>query len=335
MKIAEQLQLKINNKTKPLGALGKLEQVALQIGQVQNSLTPEIKKPTMLVFAADHGLSKEGVSLFPREVTAQMVLNFLNGGAAINVFCRQNNLDLKVVDAGVDFDFPSSDKLVNAKVGRGTKNMLEGPAMTEKECLTSLEKGKELVQLLYDEGSNTVAFGEMGIGNTSSASLLMHKYCDIPLEKCVGRGTGHDEDGVQKKYAILKKVVENHAKVSGKLDILATFGGYEITMMTGAMLRAKELNMIILIDGFIVTSALLAAYSVNKKVIDNCIFCHHSNEAGHKLMLEFLEAKPLINLDMRLGEGSGAAVAFPVIQSAVNFLNEMASFEDAGVSNKE
>jgi nicotinate-nucleotide--dimethylbenzimidazole phosphoribosyltransferase len=207
--------------------------------------------------------------------------------------------------------------------------------MTTDEFFLAINKGKEIVDSVFAKGSNTIGFGEMGIGNTSSAALLMHKYCGVSLSKCVGRGTGHNDAGLRKKTAILKKVVSRHSTVTGALNVLATFGGFEIAMMTGAMLRAAELNMIILVDGFIVTSALLGAYHIEKEVLDNCIFCHQSDEAGHKQMLEYFKVEPLLNLDMRLGEGSAAAVALPIIQSAVNFLNEMASFEDAGVSNKE
>lgn len=335
MTLAEQLQHKIDTKTKPLGSLGKLEKIALQMGLVQQTLEPTIEKPTLLVFAADHGLADEGVSPFPKEVTAQMVLNFVNGGAAINVFCRANGLDLKVIDAGVDFDFPSHSALINAKVAKGTKSILSQAAMSADECLMAIEKGRELVKNLKQEGCNTVAFGEMGIGNTSSAALLMSKICNIPIEKCVGRGTGHDEAGLRKKTAILSKALSMHPNVSGPLNVLATFGGFEIAMMTGAMLGAFEQGMIILVDGFITTSALIVAHSINNEILKSCIFSHQSDEQGHKLMLEYLKADPLLNLDMRLGEGSGAAVAFPLLKSAVNFLNEMASFEDAGVSNKE
>lgn len=335
MNIQEQLKHKINNKTKPLGSLGKLEKVAMKIGEIQHTLTPEIKKPTILVFAADHGLADAGVSAFPKEVTAQMVLNFLNGEAAINVFCRQNNIELKIVDAGVDFKFPENKLLIDAKVKNGTENALVKPAMTAEECIHTLSKGKEIVDSVFHSGSNTIGFGEMGIGNTSSASLLMHKYTGISISKCVGHGTGHSEAGLRRKTEILKKVLARHASVSGALNILSTYGGFEIAMIAGAMLRAAELNMVILVDGFIVTSAVLAACNLNNEILDKCIFCHQSEEAGHKLMLEYLKADPLLNLDMRLGEGSGAAVALPIIQSAVNFLNKMASFEDAGVSNQD
>jgi nicotinate-nucleotide--dimethylbenzimidazole phosphoribosyltransferase len=335
MNISEQLQHKIDTKTKPLGSLGKLEKLALQLGTIQNTLEPKIEHPTLLVFAADHGLADEGVSAFPKEVTIQMVLNFLNGGAAINVFCRTNGLDLKVIDAGVDFDFPESANLIVSKVKKGSGNILKEPAMSADDCLATIEKGKEIVNNLHADGCNIIAFGEMGIGNTASAALIMNKICKVAIEKCVGRGTGHDEAGLRKKTVILIKALAKHSEVNTPLSILSTFGGLEIAMMTGAMLRAAELKMVLLIDGFITTSALLVAQAMNKEILANCIFAHQSDEQGHKKMLEYLHVEPLLHLDMRLGEGSGAAIAFPIVCSAVNFLNEMASFEDAGVSNKE
>jgi len=335
MTIKEQLQQKIDNKTKPVGSLGRLEKIALQIGEIQNSLTPEISRPVMLVFAADHGLADEGVSPFPKEVTSQMVLNFLNGGAAINVFCRQNNIILKVVDAGVDFDFEENNDLINAKIKRGTNNILQKPAMSSDECKRALAKGKELIEELLEKGSNTIGFGEMGIGNTSSASLLMHKICNIPIDECVGRGTGHNNEGLLKKKKVLQQVSNKFDHKDTPIEILTTFGGLEIAMMTGAMLRAAEKNFVLLIDGFIATSAILVAHALNKDILKNCIFCHQSGEQGHKRMLEYLGVDALLNLEMRLGEGSGAAIALPVVQAAVNFINEMASFESAGVSNKE
>jgi len=333
--IIEQIQNKINSKTKPLGSLGKLEDIALQIGQIQNTLTPELKNPTILVFAADHGLADAGVSPFPKEVTQQMVLNFLNNGAAINVFCKQNEINLKVVDAGVDADFTNNPNLIHAKIANGTKNILENPAMTIEECKKAIESGKKIVEDQYKNGCNIIGFGEMGIGNTSSASLLMSKITAVPIEDCVGKGTGHNENGLMRKKDILKQAINKYQLNGDPLNLLSTFGGFEIAMMTGAFLKAAELNMIIMVDGFIVTSALLVAYKMNSDILKNCIFTNTSNEQGHVLMLEYLNAEPILNMEMRLGEGTGAAVAYPIIKSAVNFLNEMASFEDAGVSNKE
>jgi len=330
----EALQRKIDLKTKPPGSLGKLERVALKIGLIQNTLSPELRNPTHIVFAGDHGLTDEGVSPYPKEVTHQMVMNFLAGGAAINIFCRQNNINLKVVDAGVDYDFPAESNLIHAKIARGTKNIMKEPAMSVELCQQAMNKGKDIVNMEFESGCNVISFGEMGIGNTSAASLLLHKYTKHPIEECTGRGTGHDDEGLKKKIAILKEASTQH-NVSDPVEILAAYGGLEIAMMCGAMKQAKDNGMIILIDGFTTTSALLAAYKIDKSIPDNCIFCHISQEKGHKYMLEYLGAEVLVDLNMRLGEGTGAAVTYPLIKSAVLFLNEMAGFEDAGVSNKK
>ena len=330
----EALQKKIDLKTKPIGALGKLEQIALKIGLAQNTLNPELKNPTMLVFAGDHGLTEEGVSPYPKEVSFQMVMNFLQGGAAINVFCRQNDINLKVVDAGVDFEFPKDSKLIHAKMGHGTKNMMKEPAMSLELCRETMDKGAELVNEEFKNGCNIIGFGEMGIGNTSSASLLMHKYTGKSIQECTGRGTGHDDAGLIKKTEILEKVAGLYDS-NDPMEILATFGGFENTMMAGAMLQAARNNMIIMVDGFIATSALLAAYHQDNSILDYCVFTHVSDESGHKLMLEYLNVEAVVGLDMRLGEGTGAAVCYPIIKSAIAFLKEMASFEDAGVANKD
>lgn len=333
--IIEKLQHKINTKTKPLGSLGKLEKIALQIGVIQGTTSPELKKPTIIVFAADHGLADSGVSPYPKEVTQQMVLNFLHNGAAINVFCKQNNINLKVVDAGVDADFENSPNLIDAKIAKGTKNILDQTAMTIDECKKAIENGGNIVKEQFDNDSNVIGFGEMGIGNTSSASLLMSKITGINIDDCVGNGTGHDADGLKRKKQLLKQAFEKHKVGDDAIEILSTFGGFEIAMMTGAFLKAAELGMTILVDGFIVTSALLVAHKINPNITKNCIFTHNSNEQGHHKMLDYLNAEAILNLNLRLGEGTGAAIAYPIIESSVNFLNEMSSFEDAGVSNKE
>ncbi|MEX0983176.1 MAG: nicotinate-nucleotide--dimethylbenzimidazole phosphoribosyltransferase [Bacteroidales bacterium] len=330
----ESIQKKIDLKTKPIGSLGKLEDIAFKICTIQQTLSPELKEPTMLIFAGDHGLADEGVSPFPKEVTHQMVLNFLGGGAAISVFCRQNGLNLKVVDAGVDFDFSKELDLVHAKVGYGTKNILQEPAMSESTCTHVMSKGKEIINAEYQNGCNTIGFGEMGIGNTSSAALLMNKITGHSIKDCTDRGTGHDDDGLKKKIEILTKA-SNLYNPKTPLEILAVYGGFEIAMMVGAMLEAKEKNMVIMVDGFISNAAFLVAHALNNELLENAIFCHSSKEKGHKLMHEYLNVQALIDLNMKLGEGSGAAVAFPIIKAGVSFMNQMASFEDAGVSNKD
>ncbi|QTE23212.1 nicotinate-nucleotide--dimethylbenzimidazole phosphoribosyltransferase [Polaribacter cellanae] len=333
-KLTEALQNKIDFKTKPLGALGLLETIALQIGKIQNTTSPKITKPSIVVFAGDHGIVKsKPVSSYPQEVTQQMVFNFLNGGAAINVFCKQNNIHLNIVDAGVNGDFEKEENLIDAKIAKGTKDFSTEKAMTIEQCDLALEKGKEIVNSSFKKGCNTIGFGEMGIGNTSSASLLMSYFTNIQIENCVGKGTGLHDEGLQQKTNILKNVFDKHKPtINSPIEALATFGGFEIAMITGAILEAAALKMTILIDGFIVTAALLAAHAIDKNVLDYCVFCHTSGEQGHEKMLDFLNVKPLLNLGLRLGEGTGVAVAFPIISSAVNFLNEMATFKSANVS---
>lgn len=328
----KQLQHKIDFKTKPIGSLGKLEKIAFKIGKIQKTLSPRLSSPTVIVFAADHGLADEGVSQFPKEVTYQMVMNFINGGAAISVFCRQNGLALKVVDAGVDHDFDPNTNLIHAKIARGTKNIMKEPAMTVEVCTQAINKGRDIVRNEHKNGCNIIGFGEMGIGNTSSAALLMNKYTGISIEECTGRGTGHTNDGLNHKLSILKQCSEKY-QVNDPVEILATYGGLEIAMMCGAMLEAKKQGMAILVDGFICTAACIAAYKIDDSLLENTIFCHTSDENGHKRMLEYLNADPLISIGLRLGEASGVAVAYPLIKSALAFLNEMASFDDAGVSN--
>lgn len=326
---------KINTKTKPLGALGRLEDIALHIGLIQQSLTPQLSKPTMLVFAGDHGIVNSGVSPYPQAVTAQMVLNFLGGGAAINIFARQNGFTLRVIDAGVNYVFEPHVDLNNAKIDMGTANFLQQAAMTQTQCEQALTRGSSIASAEISAGCNVMGFGEMGIGNTSSASCLMSVLCGLPIEDCVGRGTGLDDAGLAKKTAILSQAIERNA-LNGQdtLQVLAIFGGFEIAMMVGAILGAAEQKAVLLIDGFIATSALLVAAKIQPNIIDYCIFAHCSNENAHRALLNHLSAKPLLDLGLRLGEGTGAALAYPLIQAAVNFLNEMASFESAGVSEK-
>lgn len=333
MSINNQLQQKIDLKTKPTGALGQLERIARQIGTIQNSLSPELKNPAMLVFAADHGLADAGVSPYPKEVTWQMVMNFCAGGAAINVFCRQNGIKLKVVDAGVDFGFPAGLPVVNCKMANGTKNMLKEPAMTVEQCREAMATGAELVKAEAAAGCNVIGFGEMGIGNTSASSLLMHRFTGLPIEQCTGKGAGMVGEKLDYKTSVLKTVSEKYNPSSVE-ETLATFGGFEIAMMVGAIREARKQQMVVLVDGFIATAATLTAIQFDGSVRDNCIFCHASEEQGHQLILQHLHAETVLSLGMRLGEGSGAAVAYPIIQSAVNFLNEMASFESAGISDK-
>ncbi len=327
------LQQAIDSKTKPLGALGRLETLALRLGRIQSSLTPELKRPVVLVFAGDHGIAQAGVSPFPQEVTQQMVRNFLAGGAGINVLARQNGMQVRVIDAGVNHVFGPLPGLIDAKMGMGTQNFLEQPAMTTAQCEQALARGAGLAFAEIEAGSNVLAFGEMGIGNTSAAAALMCVLCGLLPEQCVGRGTGLDDAGLQRKIDLIEQALARHAlDGNDPLAALATFGGFEIAMMTGAMLAAAERRTVLLIDGFIASAALLVAARIAPAVLEYCVFAHCSGEAGHRLLLRQLDAEPLLDLGLRLGEGTGAALAYPLLQGAANFLTEMASFEAAGVS---
>ncbi len=329
--LRQQLQQIIDLKTKPLGALGRLETLAVQLGMIQGTTTPHIEQPQIRVFAADHGLTKHGTSAFPSAVTAQMVYNFLQGGAAINVLARQHNIELKVVDAGVDADFAPHPQLLDYKVRYGSRDALTEPAMTAAECLAALENGMEVVKNL---AGNLLIVGEMGIGNTSAASLLLAILYDVPLADCIGRGTGLDDAGLQHKINILTQVLERHQTAQAPFDVLAALGGLEIAMMAGALIQAASERRILLIDGFIASSALLMAERLAPGVAQYAVFAHHSVEPGHAHLLKSLNAEPLLNMGMRLGEGSGAALAYPLLQSACAIINEMASFSDAGISEQ-
>ncbi|HJV84602.1 MAG TPA: nicotinate-nucleotide--dimethylbenzimidazole phosphoribosyltransferase [Noviherbaspirillum sp.] len=327
--LSKALDHAINNKTKPLGSLGMLETIAKQIGMIQQTVCPTIHRPSILVFAGDHGVVAENVSAFPQSVTWQMVENFLAQGAAINVFANQNDCALHVIDAGVNHDFGARDGLIDRKVGPGTRNFTQATAMDKEECALAMKRG---ISLVDDLDANVIGFGEMGIGNTSSAAAIMHKLTGVPVAECVGAGAGLSSDGVAHKKNVIERAVERHASVSDPLDVLAGFGGFEIAMMTGAMLRAAERRMVLLIDGFIVSSALLVAARLQPAILDYCVFSHCSDERGHQQMLAHLGARPLLTLGLRLGEGSGCALALPLLRAATSFLNEMATFESAQVS---
>jgi nicotinate-nucleotide--dimethylbenzimidazole phosphoribosyltransferase len=328
------LQNKIDQKTKPLGSLGQLESLAVQIGLCLNSLNPSLDKPCIIVFAGDHGIVESGVSAYPQSVTAQMVANFLAGGAAISVFAKQHKLELVIVDAGVNAEMDNHLQLISAKIAKGTENFLNRPAMTNAQCIQAIQTGAATVEFRYVQGCNCIGFGEMGIGNSSSAALLMNKLADFALAQCVGRGTGLNDDQLQNKLTQLQKGLDRHPGISEPLDVLATFGGFEIAMMTGAYLKAAELGMLILVDGFIASTALLVASKLHPQVLEYCVFSHVSSEQGHRALLAHFNAKALLDLDLRLGEGSGIALAFPIIQSAIVFLNEMATFAEAGVDGR-
>ena len=321
--IKEALIDKINNLTKPKGSLGRLEEIALQIGLIQQSLSPRLTHPQNIIFAADHGIVEEKVSPSPKEVTWQQISNFLHGGAGINFLCRQHGFTLKIVDAGVDYDLPYEKGIINMKVGRGTRNFLHKAAMTPEEMELCLEHGAQCVDTSHQEGCNIISFGEMGIGNTSSSSLWMTCFTGIPLDQCVGAGSGLNHQGINHKYEVLKRSLEQYPGEHSAEEILCRFGGYEMVMAVGAMLKAAELGMVILIDGFIMTNCILAASRLYPEVMSYAIFGHQGDESGHKLLLDYLGARPLLNLGLRLGEGSGSVCAYPIVDSAVKMLNEM------------
>ena len=332
------LQHKLDNKTKPLGSLGRLETLALQLGEILGTESPSLDQPQMVVFAADHGLTARGISAFPSDVSWQMVENFLAGGAAVSVLARQHGISLSVVDCGVNHDFLSGlpagtqrPGLVVRKVANGTADSSVQPAMTAAQCQQALKNGVALVKGLP---GNALLLGEMGIGNTSAASLLLARLTGLDIEICTGAGTGLDAPAVQRKTAVLREVLARHPEATSPLDALAALGGLEIATMVGAVLQAAQERRVVLVDGFIATSAVLVAHALQPLVLQRCIFAHRSGERGHEYMLQHLGVQALLDLGLRLGEGSGGALAWPLLQSACAILREMASFESAGVSEK-
>lgn len=320
--------------TKPQGALGRLEPLAAQVCAVFHTLHPTIEQPVALVFAGDHGVADHGVSAYPRVVTTQMVMNFLSGGAAISVLTKAQGIDLWIVDAGIDGDLPSHPRLIDAKVRRGTRDMVVEPALTAEECERALQLGAEVVAEVISPPSNTVLLGEMGIGNTASAALLMHGLTGIPLDDCIGRGTGLDDRGLARKRAVLASAWARCAPTRRPAELLSEFGGCEIAMLTGATLAAASRGLLVLVDGFTVTVAVALAAQLDRHVLDYCVFAHRSAEHAHRALLGHLGVEALLDLDMRLGEGTGAAMAMPLVRAAIALLTEMATFDDAGVSGK-
>lgn len=323
---------KIDNLTKPKGSLGMLETLALKVGMIQQTLTPQLCKPVNIVFAADHGIVDEGVSFSPKEVTRQQIFNFAEGGGGINFLCRQHGFTLKIVDAGVDYDFPKELALIDLKIRKGTSNYLYGPAMSMEEMNLCIERGAAVVEQCRDEGCNIISFGELAMGNTSSSSIWMHLFTGTPLAECVGAGSGLPDEGIRHKYDVLNRAVKNSPTNLSDEEKIAYFGGFEMVMAIGAMLKAAESKMTILVDGFIMTACVIAAVRLYPHLTDYCIFGHCGDESGHKKMLDFLGAKSVLNLGLRLGEGSGAVCAYPIVESAVRMINEMASFKSASVT---
>ncbi len=324
-----QLQLALNNKTKPLGSLGELEALAIQLGVILQTESPRLTSPQLVVFAADHGLAKHGISAYPSDVTWQMVENFLTGGAAVSVLARQHQIALTVADCGVMHHFAAQPGLYNCKIAYGTADTLTQSAMSIEQCGQALSNGRALINTLP---GNALLLGEMGIGNTSAASLLLARLSGLPLEQCIGAGTGLDQDGIQRKTKILQQVLQRHPDATEPLQALAAFGGFEIATMVGAIVAAAASNRVIVVDGFITSAAVLIASRLDPLVLQRCVFSHRSAERGHALLLEQLGARPLLDLQLRLGEGSGAALAWPLLVSACSVLTQMASFTSARVS---
>ncbi len=329
--LASQLQHILDHKTKPLGALGQIETLALRLGCMQRSQTIALTAPQVVVFAADHGIAAEGVSAYPQAVTQQMVANMLAGGAAVNVLARQHGFALTVVDAGVAAELPAHPSLLNRKIALGTGNACRTQAMTAEQGSAAVKTGMDIVSSLP---GNVLALGEMGIGNTSSAALIFALLTGTAIEEAAGRGTGLNDAQMQTKLQALRKAQQRHAAAQTPLDVLCAVGGLEIAMMVGAMLQAAHERRTVLVDGFIASTAALVAHALEPHALDYMVFCHVGAERGHRALLAHLGAQPLLDLGLRLGEGSGALLAWPLLQSAACLLNEMASFESAGVDQK-
>jgi nicotinate-nucleotide--dimethylbenzimidazole phosphoribosyltransferase len=326
------LQRALDSKTKPLGSLGRIEALGLRLGQILGSAQPQLHDPQMLVCAADHGLAARGVSAYPSDVTWQMVENFLAGGAAVSVLARQHGMGLTVVDCGVNHDFTPRDGLIVRKIAHGTADALVGPAMTAAQCERAIGNGRDVVSGLP---GNALLLGEMGIGNTSAASMLLARLGGLAVADVTGAGTGLDADAVLRKIAVLREVLALHAEARAPLQALAAFGGFEIATLVGAVLQAAAERRVIVVDGFIASAAVLVASKLQPAVLQRCVFAHRSGERGHALMLAHLKVEPLLDLGLRLGEGSGAALTWPLLVSACALLREMASFEAAGVSRAD
>lgn len=345
------IQEKIDNLNKPKGSLGRLEELAMQVCLIQQTLEPSLAHPCHLLLGGDHGIEREGVSVSPREVTWQQMINFTRGGGGVNMFCRQHGFKLRIVDVGVDFDFHSfectlytlhSTLFLDRKIARGTKNFLYEPAMSEEEFDRAIQIGSDLVDDCVKEGCRVLSIGEMGIGNTSPSSIWMSLFGDIPLKDCIGAGAGLNNDGIRHKYEVLSKALsqwgqdtlchQHGTKYPDPIVTLRYFGGFEMIAAIGAMLRAAELHLIILVDGFIMTACALGAIRLYPASQDYMIFTHCGDEAGHKMMLDIVDAKPLLHLGLRLGEGTGALCAFPIVDSAVRMMNEMNNFDNAKIT---
>ena len=340
------IQEKIDNLNKPKGSLGRLEELAMQICLIQQTLEPSLSHPCHLLLGGDHGIEREGVSVSPREVTWQQMINFTRGGGGVNMFCRQHGFKLRIVDVGVDYDLSSVSGILDRKIARGTKDFLDEAAMSEEEFDRAIQIGSDLVDDCVDEGCRILSIGEMGIGNTSPSSIWMSLFGDIPLKDCIGAGAGLNHDGIRHKYEVLSKAVERFTSQGDRNDVMSEishafltpsavlryFGGFEMIAAIGAMLRAAEQHLVILVDGFIMTACALAACRLYPAAQRYMVFGHCGDESGHRRMLAAMGAKPLLSLGLRLGEGTGALCAFPILDSAIRMMNEMNNFDNASIT---
>ena len=328
MTLEAALRAALDGKAKPLGSLGRIEALAVQLGLLQQTLLPRVADPVALVFAADHGAVASGVSAFPSAVTAAMVRTYLAGRAAVNILARQAGARVLVVDAGVAADLPAHPGLVAAKVGWGTRDWAHGPAMAAADVDACLRRAAAVVDGLADRGCTALALGEMGIGNTASAALLAHKAAGLPLGPMIGRGAGLDDAGLARKRAAMAQGAARTPERLAPAEALAEYGGFEVAMLAGAILRAHERRVCVVIDGVIVTAAAIVAHGLRPECLAACVFAHRSAEPGHDAMLAHLGAMPLLDLGLRLGEGSGAALALPLLRAAAAVLSDMADLRD-------
>ncbi|MBR1804000.1 MAG: nicotinate-nucleotide--dimethylbenzimidazole phosphoribosyltransferase [Muribaculaceae bacterium] len=328
------IQQKIDHLNKPKGSLGRLEELTMQLCLIQHTLTPSLHHPCHLLLGGDHGIEREGVSVSPREVTWQQMINFTHGGGGVNMFCRQHGFKLRIVDVGVDFDLTDIDGIIDRKIARGTRNFLYEPAMSENEFDRAIGIGSDLADDCIAEGCQVLCIGEMGIANTSPSSIWMSVLGNIPLDECIGAGAGLNDTGIAHKREVLAaSLVRFQKTMTGNTeDLIRYFGGFEMVTAIGAMLRGAERGLVVLVDGFIMTACAIAAIKLYPAAQDYMIFTHCGDESGHRRMLDIVGAKPLINLGLRLGEGTGALCAFPIIDSAVRMINEMNNFDTAHIT---
>jgi nicotinate-nucleotide--dimethylbenzimidazole phosphoribosyltransferase len=325
--LARALRQAVAGKAKPPGSLGRLEDLAVRIGTIQNRQDPSIGPATVLVFAADHGLNAEGVSAYPSAITAAMVNLFLSGRATVSAFAAAADVRVKVIDAGVDAELGAHPALIDAKIARGTANAAREPAMTRAACALALDRGFAIAQQAAHDGADAIALGEMGIGNTAAASLLLHRLGPAPLADCIGSGAGHDAAGLARKTEALQRAAAR-SDATDPFAVLAEFGGYEIAMMAGAALGTASLRRPVVVDGFIAGAAALVAIRLQPALADYCIFAHCSAERGHRLMLRLLGADPLLDLGLRLGEGTGAVLAMPLLRAAARMVTDVADLAE-------